>query len=151
MMWMTPPVKLRFCTHTQQVSKLQKTKPKASVMVTYSLSHIRLHLQRAVKADSVPHRHRPNDLPARDVRVRLVHKQRGDESRSLSHVTSIVRAVQNMVRKEGSDHARIRGDHGGNLSVVEELLEGIVGGCENGDVGEAGEGLDEVGLGFKEA
>lgn len=119
-------------------------------MRTYSSGDVGLSLQGAEDSDIISLLDNLNDLSASDVRVSLIGKQRRHELHRLQ-ILSAVASIQDVVRQNGDDGARVGGNLLHNGAVVEEGAQGIVAGSQDGDVGQVGEGLDELGLSLKEA
>lgn len=118
---------------------------------TYSLGHVGLSTESTVEANSIIHSNSLNDLSTSNIGVGLVGEKRLDKGRCVGNVASVVGAIEDMVLKNSTNKAGIRGDLLRNSSIVEKFLEGIVARSENGNVAKLGERSSKTRLGPDEA
>lgn len=115
--------------------------------MTYSLGHIRLSTEATVEADSVVLSHGLDTLSTSDIGVCRVGQQGRNEGSHvhIGDVAGIVGAVQDMVLQKVGDKAGVTADHAGNRFILEKLLEGIIAGCQDGDIAQTVEVPKKVG------
>lgn len=106
-----------------------------SVGETYSSGDVGLGLQGTVDSDIVALLANLDDLSSGDVRVSLVGEQRGNELDVLQILSSIA-SIEDVVRENGDNGARVGGNLLHDSAVVEEGAQGIVARSQDRDIGQ---------------